>query len=191
MSRIIIISLLLCCMSCTNAKYGSSGIDDAKQISNIIESDNHSLVLLIHSGCIRMYIQDSDTTAVSETQIIWCSSSSLKYGFGSVFSEPDTLKNDIIWFSEYPKIEDYSILERNLDKEERAFITNSIKDLSGVHYVSPEIVKDDWEFILYVDNIKVASGYVSAIETFPQNIYDVIRGMVSMVTQLYPIPGFA
>ena len=160
----------------------------------IHESDtiySSSLMLLIHSGQIRMLIQGLDTTVVSETQIIYCTPYTMKYGYGSVLTESDTLKNDVKWFTDYSKIEDYSIKERNLDTIEQMFGHNAIKNLSNVHYESPLIVKDDWEYILYINNLKVASGCVSAIDSFPQDIKEIIEQLLKMASPLYSRNAFA
>ena len=151
MNRGILILLLIISFSCKHNSNENTSINDMKINSDIQRCDslnNESLVLLIHSGGIMMTIQNLDTTVVSETQIIYCSPNSVKYGYGSVLSETDTIKNDLEWFTEYSNIDDYSIREKNLDTEEQAFFKKSIKKLSNTRYENPMVIKDDWEYIL-------------------------------------------
>ena len=181
-------------ISCYHNNNENKGINDMETGITIHESDtiySSSLMLLIHSGQIRMLIQGLDTTVVSETQIIYCTPYTMKYGYGSVLTESDTLKNDVKWFTDYSKIEDYSIKERILDTSEQMFVHNAIKNLSNVHYESPLIVKDDWEYILYINNLKVASGCVSSIDSFPQDIKEIIEQLLKMASPLYSRNAFA
>lgn len=194
MNKGIFVVLMFFLISCHHNNNEKKDINDMEIGIAIQESDtiyNSSLMLLIHSGHVRMLIQGLDTTVVSETQIIYCTPTSLKYGYGSVLTESDTLKNDVEWFTDYSKIEDYSIKERNLDTREQMFVQNAIKNLSNIHYESPIIVKDDWEYILYINNLKVASGYVSSIDSFPQNIKESIEQLLKMASPLYSRNAFA
>ena len=194
MNRGVFILLFIVFLSCNHNSNENNSISDKKINSVILKCDtfqNKSLILLIHSGHVKMEIQDSDTSVVSETQIIYCSPTSIKYGYGSVLAESDTIANDLEWFSDYPKIEDYSIIERNLDTKEQIFVDNSIKELLNTRYENPIVVKDDWEYILYVNNIKVASGNVSSLDSFPQKIHVIIERLLKMVSPLYPRNAFA
>ena len=194
MDRFIIILLICFAASCSHTKRSMDESNDKNISSNDYESfyrNNHSLTLLIHSGTGFMEIHDTDTIVTSEAQIISCTPTTLKYGYGSVVVE-DTLQNNIEWLHDYSEIENYSIRERKLDEEEKTFVSMAITELSNFAcYESPIIVKDAWEYILYVDNIKVAYGYVGTLDTFPKNISDIIEQLIAMVAPLYPLNGFA
>ena len=194
MNRGIWVVMMLFLISCnhnTNEKRSINDLETGTAIQESYTTYNSSIMLLIHSGHVRMLIHDLDTTVVSETQIIYCTPTTMKYGYGSVLTESDTLKYNVKWFTDYSKIEDYSIKERNLDIEEQMFIDNAIKNLSDMHYESPVIVKDDWEYILYINNLKVVSGYVSSIDSFPPNIKEIIERLLKMASPLYPRNAFA
>ena len=60
-----------------------------------------------------------------------------------------------------------------------------------MQYINQEIVKDDWKFILYVNNIKVASGFTETLDSFPKKISNIIKYMLEMASPLYPLNGFA
>ncbi len=194
MNRIFILILVLCVISCTNSRNSSIANDRLDYTDNCDSNGNTlntSLILLIHSGTSTMTIHDSDTIVTSEAQIIYCTPETLKYGYGSVIAETDTLQDDIEWFQSYPYIDGYKIVERKLDREESVFITNSIKVLSNTYYERPEIIKAHWQYILYVNNIKVAFGYEGSIDSFPLRLRFIILGMIKMVTPLYPMNGFS
>ncbi|MDE6379556.1 MAG: hypothetical protein K2L11_03715 [Muribaculaceae bacterium] len=190
----VIIVLLLVLISCYRNNNENTNINSNTINSVVLDSDttnNSSLVLLIHSGIVLMNIHNLDTTVLSETQIIYCSPTTMKYGYGSVILDSDTLKNDMEWFSDYQNIENYSIIERNLNTEEQAFVNNSIKALSNTRYEDPIIVKDDWEYHLYANGIRVASGNVSSIDSFPDKIREIIKRLLKIASPLYQINGFA
>lgn len=194
MDRIYIIIFLLCAVSCSSPRNSTTPQDSLNCVDNCdiaYDSVNTSIILLIHSGTSRMTIHDSDTLVTSKAQIIYVTPTTLKYGYGSVLAETDTLKDDIEWFQSFAEIEDYKIIERELDPEERGFITKSIKVLSNTYYECPEIIKDDWQYILYVNNAKVAFGYEGSIDSFPLRLRYIILGLLEMVSPLYPMNGYA
>lgn len=190
-----IILFLICTISCSSPRNSTTSNDslDCVDYGDAIDNSmNTSLILLIHSGTSRMTIDETDTIVTSKAQIIYCTPTSLKYGYGSVLAETDTLKDDIEWFQSFDEIEDYKIIERELDPEERIFIVNSIKALSNTFfYECPEIIKDAWQYILYVNNVKIAFGYEGSIDSFPLRLRYIILGMIEMVSPLYPMNGFA
>lgn len=194
MNRIIILIFLFSTLSCSNSRSSTTPQDGLNCIEDYMTTEdtvNSSILLLIHSGTSIMTIFESDTVVTSEAQIIYCTPETLKYGYGSVLAETETLPGDIEWFQSYPDIEDYKIIERELDQEESHFITNSIKVLSNTFYECPEIVKDNWQYILYVNNVKVAFGYEGSIDSFPLRLRYIILGMIELVSPLYPKNGYA
>lgn len=189
MDKLAILILIFFMSACS---YSKRTMDDTKdnnistKASNSFDYNHPTLTLLIHSGVVFMEIHDADTTVISEAQIISCTPITLTYGYGSVIVDSDTLKDDIEWFNNYAEIKDYSIRKRELDAKEKKFVSMAITELlNSAYYESPIIVKDDWEYILYVNNIKVASGYVSTLNTFPKTIYYVIEQLLAMAAPLY------
>ncbi len=80
----ILIVILLCTIACSHTRNGAASKEcqctNPSMNENATPSDS-SLVLLIHSGRMILEIRSSGTTDISEAHIIFCTPTTLKYGY--------------------------------------------------------------------------------------------------------------
>lgn len=113
------------------------------------------------------------------SQIIQCSDSLLTYGIGHVRATDVMSVNDITWNLSHP------IKKKKLNASQQKVLQTAIFKLTSTNYIDPNVAKDDVEFILYVNNHKVASGYSVFIESFPKDIQNIINELLLMASPLY------
>lgn len=113
------------------------------------------------------------------SQIIQCSDTLLTYGIGHVRATNVMSRNDIAWNLSHP------IKKKRLSVSQQKVVQTAISKLASVNYIDPNVAKDDVEFILYINNYKVASGYSVFIESFPKDIQKIINELLLMASPLY------
>ena len=135
----------------------------------------------------------SDYGPYSLTQIIQFSDSTMKHGFATVVYPFDILeKKDVFWES-MCEVDDkeYPILERKLNQNETEIIRKAIYEFELSPLVDPYSYTDDYQYIIYVDNRKVASIFTRSVdmEKFPRQYKILINDILSMAAPIYPNYG--
>jgi len=76
--------------------------------------------------------------------------------------------------------------------------SNTIKDLNSLmqnttrlHYNDPSIVKDNFQYFLYLDGHKKAFGYELHFDNYPSNLKYLISTILKETGKLYRIPGMS
>lgn len=113
------------------------------------------------------------------SQIIQCFDTTLTYGVGYVRPTDVISENDITWNLSHP------IKKKILSISQQKVVQTAISKLDSTDYVDPNVAKDNVEYILYINNCKVASGYSVFIESFPENIQNIINELLLMASPLY------
>lgn len=160
--------------SCSNTNQTKENEEKVSSSSHGDMSNQEESITLI------LYFGDNNS------QIIQCSDTTLIYGVGNVKVADEISGNDITWNLSYPKI------ERCLNSSQQKVVKTAVSKLSAdTCYINPNVAKDNVEYVLYVNNRKVASGYEAFIDSFPKHIQDIIKELLLMASPLYPIHGKA
>lgn len=146
-------------------------------------SQNDSLLLLI-----------ADVTCSPPTQAIMCTDSIVRHGFVEVVYPYEQLRNqDIIWEREL-EVEGSTFLtvERRLNCKERGIFNSIIATLETINSPYVYDVRDDYQYILYLNNKKILSVAETSLgfDDFPPELSKIINNVLSMGTPLYPNFGF-
>ena len=146
------------------------------------ESKNKSelnLVLLISDGGLN-------------AQIIQCTDTTIKHGFGEVYPYDELYNSDISWDPDF-EIDGvaYPITERKINNKEKMIIKNAMRVLQSKTFKDPYIIWDDYKYVLYVDNHKVGSAFTGSLdlEEFPLQFKMVILDILSLAAPIYPNYG--
>lgn len=169
MFRLFLIVIIVVLNSCSNATQTKEKDEESLSSSHIRQNRSNkkeSLILIMEFGD-------------ENSQIIQCSDSSLTYGVGYVRPTDVISENDITWNLSNP------IRKKKLSVSQQKVVQTAISKLASTDYIDPNVAKDDVEYILYVNNCKVASGYSAFIESFPKKIQDIINELLLMASPLY------
>lgn len=175
-SCLLALCSLLFCRSIRNETGNASHYVDEKQYAF------RTLTILI-----------SDYGPYSLTQIIQFSDSTMKHGFATVVYPFDILgKKDVFWEC-MCEVDDkeYPILERKLNHNETEIIRKAIYEFESSSLVDPYSYTDDYQYIIYVGNRKVASVFTRSVdmEKFPRKYKILINDILSMAAPIYPNYG--
>ena len=125
-------------------------------------------------------------------QVIQFSDTTLKHGFARVFPSEKLLNKDINWYEDF-RIDDtyYPIKYKGLDDVEILKLKKIIKELSKTYYKDPNEIKDDYQYIIYINNRKVVSAFTLSLKygTIPPNISRDILEILSIASPIYPYFG--
>ena len=138
-----------------------------------------NLVLLISDGGLN-------------AQIIQCTDTTIKHGFGEVYPYDELYNSDINWDPDF-EIDGiaYPITERKINNNEKMIIKNAMRVLQSKAFKDPYVIWDDYKYVLYVDNHKVGSAFTGSLdlEEFPSQFKMVIIDILSLAAPIYPNYG--
>lgn len=173
--------------SCSNNR-GHAGKDDYSNINEMSDSVC-SLTLMIEEVYGRAVIMNGDTILGYYAQVIQCNESAIMYGW-TIEDTGNVIDNRcIIWQSYYPKDKNRGIIIRALNEEEHQFVKNATTSLANTHYEYPHNINDATKFKLYVNNKKIADGYLVDFKALPLKLKNVINHIIDMIGPLSTIDG--
>ena len=172
--KITILSIMFLAFGIVLQLNGQNAPKSKYNAHNIRKSDN-LLLLISDGGDYAQVLQFSDTI--------------LKHGYARVFPSEKLLDQDIEWYTDF-KIKDiyYPIKYKRLDDAEIFKVKKIIKELSKTYYKDPNDIKDDYRYIIYINNHKVVSAFTLSLEygTLPKKISRDISEMLSIASPIYP-----
>ncbi|MDE7345752.1 MAG: hypothetical protein K2N48_03310 [Muribaculaceae bacterium] len=177
-------SLLLVIEGCNtkNGQIEEYNTQQARDSTNNIVL-HKSLLFLIYDG-----------SPESPTQIIQCTDSIVKHGFAYVTYPYDHLETrDIIWMK---KLDidgtSYHLVEKSLDSYKISFVNKIIAEIDSISNKEDYIVKDDYQYIIYIDNFKtlIISPQALILKDIPHEYKEIINSILLICHPLYPNYGF-
>lgn len=109
----------------------------------------------------------------------------LTYRIGS-FSVKDNFDlSEVKWNDNYKEI------KKQLNNEEIEKIKNYCSHQENLIFNDSKIVKDSWEYYLYINGDKVAFGRKFNYEDFPKELKNFISYILGITGELYDIPGMS
>ncbi len=169
MFRLILIISIFVLSSCSHTTKTKEDSEESLSLSHSYTNQpamHESIILILEFGD-------------ENPQIIQYSDTLLTYGVGYVKPTDVISENDITWNLDYP------LKKKNLNTSQQIVLNTAISKLASTYYVDSNVAKDDVEYILYINNCKVASGYSVFIESFPEMVRDIINNLLTIASPLY------
>ncbi len=171
MLKIILLLFIVCLNVQVNAH-----IRNTSKISHVEKEASTNITLLISDGG-------------NYAQVIQCNDTTLKHGYARVYPDEKLDDLDFEWYDsiEY-KGKFYPVEERILDDKERQVVNRIIKNLRHCTYVDPNEVKDDYQYIIYLNDCRVISTFAFSLKRgdLPKLISNGILDLLSIPSNLYP-----
>lgn len=174
--QIILTSMLLFCIClCLCGLMNRKMSQNTKQSSHGLTEPLNVTLLLSDGLNYSVVIQFTDST--------------MKQGYAKVYPGASMNEKDISWI-ESRTIEGnyYPVMVKNLNDEERQILRRIEQDFNKFSYQDPNEVKDDYQYILYINDRKVASLYFYTFDEgeAPKKILNDISEIISIPSTLYP-----
>jgi len=106
----------------------------------------------------------------------------LCYKVGSIFVGDNLDSSKITYSNNYKEIKK-TLSDVNIKK-----INEFYSNKNSLLFNDSNIVKDSWEYYLYVDGKKMAFGWRSNFDDFPKTLKELINYIIGITGKLYDIP---
>lgn len=113
------------------------------------------------------------------------SENELSYKIGSFYVR-DSLNESKIKYNN-----DYKEIRKKLSDNEAEKIRNYYLNKSSLLFNDTKVVKDSWEYYLYIDGEKIAFGRKFNFDNFPLELKEFINYILDITGRLYDIPGMS
>lgn len=178
--------LFMLASSCSNKREEATG--DCFNIHEMSDSIC-SLTLVVEEVYGSQVIMNNDTISGYYAQVIQCNESAVIYGW-TIEDVGNVIDNrSIIWLPYWSKDKNYKINIRALDKGERQFVKNAIASLADTYYEYPHHINDAQKLKLFVNNKKIADGFLLDFKAFPSELQETIKRIIYINGQLKTIDG--
>jgi len=162
----ILFALPFCVISCQG--------QNKENRKTIEQSKMNELTLIVSvSGGTRAHIINIDQN------------NELTYRIGSFSIADDFDLSKVKWNDNYKEI------KKQLNNEKIEKIKSYCSRKESLIFNDPKIVKDSWEYYLYIDGNKVAFGRKFNYEDFPTELKNFINYILGVTGKLYDIPGMS
>ncbi len=173
-NKLILIAVILLCCTCNFQ--GKEQNDANSKMPTHKQESSHTLTFFITDG-------------LNYAQVIQCTDSTLKHGYAEVYLNDKLSESIFVWDESMDyKSGGYPIVERMLDDREREIVRSIIENLRHTTYKDPNEVKDDYQYMIYLDNQRVVSAFTLSLEIgdLPKGISKDILDILSIPAELYP-----
>lgn len=109
----------------------------------------------------------------------------LTYRIGSFSASDDFDISKVKWNNNYKEV------KKQLNNDEIGMIKSYCSRKEYLIFNDPKIVKDSWEYYLYIDGSKVAFGRKFNYEDFPIELKNFINYILEITGKLYDISGMS
>lgn len=169
-----LISLLICILMISCTFTYTNRTRDKENRETMEQSKIKELILIISvSGGTRAHIIDIGQN------------NELTYRIGSFSVADDFDLSKVKWN------DNYKVIKKQLNNEEIGKIKSYCSRKEDLIFNDPKIVKDSWEYYLYIDGNKVAFGRKFNYEDFPTELKNFINYILGITGKLYDIPGMS
>lgn len=165
LKKLFIILVSVCSLSSCNGQTSESKVKN---------NDMKNLTLIFSiSGGTRAHI----ISVNSENE--------LSYKIGS-FYVSDSLNESKIKYNN-----DYKEIRKKLSDVETERIRNYYLNKNSLLFNDTKVVKDSWEYYLYINGEKIAFGRKFNFDNFPLELKEFINYILDITGKLYDIPGMS
>lgn len=109
----------------------------------------------------------------------------LSYKVGSFFVSDRLEENNIVYN------ENYNERKKVLSDSQSKTIIDYCLDSCQLNYNDKKVVKDSWEYYLYIDKNRMSYGRKANFEEFPPKLKELINYILSITGELYDIGGMS
>lgn len=162
----VIILLLGCFLSSCKEKDSGREVEQDRDMKNLI------LVLSV-SGGTRAHIININ------------SKNELSYRVGTFYIDDSSSEPKIEYDDRYKEI------RKKLSEIEANKISDYYLDENSLSFMDTKIVKDSWEYYLYIDEKKMAFGRRLNFDDFPLKLKEFINYILGITGNLYDISGMS
>lgn len=113
------------------------------------------------------------------------SKNELNYKVGSFYTNNDLDSAKIVYNENYKEV------KKTLSDIDVKRINEYYLNKDKLFFNDPKIVKDSWEYYLYIDGKKVAFGRKFNYEDFPEELKKITKYILEITGKLYNIPGMS
>lgn len=164
--KLFTLLLLICFLSSCNWQTSE------RKLKHINDMKNITLIFSV-SGGTRAHIISIN------------SENELSYRVGSFYVK-DSLNEPIIKYNN-----DYKEINKTLSKVEAKKIRYYYLNKNSLSFNDTKVVKDSWEYYLFINGKKIAFGRKFNFDDFPLKLKESINYILELTGKLYDIPGMS